>query len=91
MRVCCVMMQRNEVNALEPWLRYHAHLFGLENLCVIDHGSDHPAVIATLAAYEAQGLQLRRLPAEADYRRKGGSSPRCCGPSCSRGSSVATR
>ena len=32
MRVACVMMQRNEINALEPWLRYHSYLFGIENL-----------------------------------------------------------
>lgn len=40
MLTACVMMQRNEVNALEPWTKYHAVLFGLENLYVIDHGSD---------------------------------------------------
>ncbi len=71
LRVCCVMMQRNEVNNLEPWLRYHAHLFGIENLCVIDHGSEHPKIIAILEAYQKRGLQVRRLPATADYRRKG--------------------
>jgi len=65
------MMQRNEVNHLEPWLRYHAHLFGIENLCVIDHGSETPVIIAMLEAYQKRGLQVRRLPATADYRRKG--------------------
>ncbi len=71
MRVGCVLMQKDEVNALEPWLLYHAHLFGMENLCVIDHGSTHPRVINTLNWYEAEGLNVVRLPAEADYRRKG--------------------
>lgn len=69
-RVGCVMMERNEANALEPWLRYHAQLFGLENLYVIDHGSEHPGVIATLAAYEARGLNVFRLPAQVDFRDK---------------------
>jgi hypothetical protein len=69
--VCCVMMQRNEVNALEPWLRYHGHLFGFNNLCVIDHGSDDPNVVATLSAYRAKDVQVLRLPATADYKRKG--------------------
>ncbi|MBU6398042.1 MAG: glycosyltransferase family 2 protein [Rhodospirillales bacterium] len=64
-------MQKNEVNALEPWLLYHAHLFGMENLCVIDHGSTHPKVLNTLAWYEHEGLQVVRLPAAADYQRKG--------------------
>ncbi|MBU6448556.1 MAG: glycosyltransferase family 2 protein [Rhodospirillales bacterium] len=71
MRVGCVLMQKNEVNALEPWLLYHAHLFGMENLCVIDHGSTHPRVLNTLSWYEAEGLNVVRLPAEANYQRKG--------------------
>lgn len=71
MRVGCVLMQKNEVNALEPWLLYHAHLFGMENLRVIDHGSTHAKVLNTLAWYEHDGLQVVRLPAEADYKRKG--------------------
>jgi hypothetical protein len=65
------MMQRNEINNLEPWLRYHGYLFGMGNLCVIDHGSAQPAVKATLAAYQDKGLQVRRLPASADFRKKG--------------------
>jgi hypothetical protein len=65
------MMHRNEVNSLEPWLRYHAYLFGLDNLTVIDHGSEHPAAIATLAAFEEKGLHVVRLPATADFKRKG--------------------
>lgn len=71
MKIGCVLMQRNEVNALEPWLLYHAHLFGMQNLCVIDHGSTHPKVHNTLSWYEQDGLKVVRLPAEADYRRKG--------------------
>ena len=71
MRVGCVLMQKNEVNALEPWLLYHAHLFGMENLCVIDHGSTHIKVRTTLDWYEQDGLKVVRLPAEADYQRKG--------------------
>ncbi|MDE1897339.1 MAG: glycosyltransferase family 2 protein [Rhodospirillales bacterium] len=71
MRVACVLMQKNEVNALEPWLLYHAHLFGMENLCVIDHFSTHPKILNTLSWYEHEGLQVVRLPPEADYQRKG--------------------
>ena len=39
-KVACVMMQKDEAILLEPWLTYHGHLFGLENLFVIDDGSD---------------------------------------------------
>lgn len=71
MRVGCVLMQRNEVNALEPWILYHASLFGIENLCIIDHGSTHPKVVNTLNWYKADGVRIIRLPPEADYRHKG--------------------
>lgn len=71
MLTACVVMQRNEVNALEPWIKYHAVLFGLENLYVIDHGSDKPEIIAMLADYEKRGLRVFRLSAKADYRLKG--------------------
>jgi hypothetical protein len=49
MRVACVVMQRNETDCLEPWLRYHGYLFGYKNLFVIDHGSELPAVRQILA------------------------------------------
>jgi hypothetical protein len=68
MRVACVVMQRNEVNALEPWLLYHAHLFGLENLCVIDHGSADPRVVNTLDCDEF--LALRRAAGDYTCRRE---------------------
>lgn len=64
-------MQRNEVNALEPWILYHASLFGIKNLCVIDHGSTHPKVVNTLDWYEAEGVRVIRLPPNTDYRAKG--------------------
>jgi hypothetical protein len=71
MRVACVVMQRNETECLEPWLRYHGYLFGYKNLFVIDHGSELPAVRQVLARYERFGVHVDRLPARADYRRKG--------------------
>jgi hypothetical protein len=71
MRIACIVMQRNEDLCLHPWLVYHGHLFGYENLFVIDHGSDRTDVKATLSAFEARGVHVARLPAAADYRAKG--------------------
>jgi hypothetical protein len=71
MRVACVMMQRNEEDCLEPWLRFHGYLFGYYNLFVIDHGSDHPAVLEILARYRRLGVHVYQLPAAADFKRKG--------------------
>lgn len=64
-------MQRNEDVCLDPWLIWHGHLFGHENLFVVDHGSDHPAVLESLLRAEARGTHVVRLPAAADYRLKG--------------------
>lgn len=64
-------MQRNEELCLHPWLVWHGYMFGYENLFVIDHGSDDPAVLHTLAYFEGRGVRVMRLPAAADYRRKG--------------------
>jgi hypothetical protein len=64
-------MQRNESRHLRPWLTWHAHLFAVENLYVIDQGSDEPIVKATLQVFETQGAHVMRLSADADYRQKG--------------------
>ncbi|MBS4076242.1 glycosyltransferase family 2 protein [Ameyamaea chiangmaiensis] len=66
------MMQRNESALLEPWILYHADLFGMANLEIIDHASDDPWVLATLARYEAQGVTVHRQYREpSDFLRKG--------------------
>jgi hypothetical protein len=71
MKIACVVMQRNEDLCLEPWLIYHEHLFGHENLFILDHHSDHAGVRETLSRFAARGGHLLSLPATADYRQKG--------------------
>ncbi len=58
MRVACVMMQKNEMDLLELWICYHAGLFGLTNLHVVDNGSDIPEVIEILRYYRTIGLNV---------------------------------
>lgn len=71
-KVACVMMQRDETEVLEPWLAYHGHLFGLENLSVIDHGSKSPKVREILGRYERKGVFVDRSHVHPkDYARKG--------------------
>ena len=66
------MMQKNKLALLEPWIKYHASLFGLENLFIFDNGSTHPEVIRTLDHVATAGanveLQHRTVAA---YARKG--------------------
>jgi hypothetical protein len=57
-RIACLMMQKNEVLLLKPWLLHHGHLFGFENLFVWDNGSTEPAVLAILAQFKALGVTV---------------------------------
>ncbi len=71
-RVACVMMQKDEAVLLEPWLAYHGHLFGLENLYVIDNGSTLAEVRAVLRRFAARGVQVDYShPTRQDYLDKG--------------------
>lgn len=68
----CVVMQKNEVALLEPWILHHAYLFGFKNLTVIDNGSTDPAVLALLRTSEQRGVTVERnYNAPEDFVRKG--------------------
>ena len=70
--VKCVTMQKDETLLLEAWFRYYGHLFGFENLAVIDNGSTDPGVLAMLARFERVGCQiLRGLDTVEDFYAKG--------------------
>lgn len=71
-RVACIMMQKDEVHLLEPWLAWHGHLFGFENLYVLDNGSSKPEVLLTLARYAGKGVNVDYSPSRRDhYLNKG--------------------
>lgn len=57
-RVACFMMQKNEQNLLDIWLRYHSHIFGAENLFVLDNGSTDPNVRRRLRQAEEAGVTV---------------------------------
>ncbi|EHH67925.1 glycosyltransferase family 2 protein [Gluconobacter morbifer] len=68
----CVTMQKNEATLLEPWIRWHAAIFGLSNLTVIDNGSTDPVVLDIQNRYEAQGLTvIREFPEREHFLHKG--------------------
>lgn len=68
----CVMMQKDEITFLEPWLAYHGHLFGFENLYVLDNGSTTPHVREVLIRYAAKGVSIDYSRAtRQDYINKG--------------------
>lgn len=57
-RVACLMMQRDEEDLLEPWLAYHGHLFGFENLFVVDNGSESSVVRDVISTYRRAGVNF---------------------------------
>ncbi len=61
------MMQKNEALLLDPWLRYHSHLFGAGSLFVLDNGSTDPAVLQRLEQAEAEGITVYRQYAEKEH------------------------
>jgi hypothetical protein len=63
MRVACLMMQKNERQFLEPWIAYHAWLFGIDNLYIFDNGSTDARVLEILQRYAGKGLRV-------DYSKK---------------------
>jgi tetratricopeptide (TPR) repeat protein len=71
-RIACLMMQKDEALLLRPWLLYHGHLFGFENLFVYDNGSTDAAVLATLREFAAVGVRVDYAHARPeDFEDKG--------------------
>lgn len=52
------VFQRDEIELLSDWLQYHSHLFGLENIHIIDHSSSDPQICKLLALYQACGVNI---------------------------------
>lgn len=62
-KAAVVMVVKNEDDLIEPWLFFHGHLFGLDNLYVFDNGSTSPRTLAILDRYSELGVQV-------DYSRR---------------------
>lgn len=60
-------MQKDEEDILEEWILYHAHLFGMGNIYIIDNFSQEPS-LNILRKYESKGLYWYQQP---DYTKKG--------------------
>ena len=59
-RVKCVMMQKDEDDLLEPWVRYYGYLFGLENLTIFDNGTTSKKLIEDQRRFERGGVRIIR-------------------------------
>jgi hypothetical protein len=66
------MMQKDEDLLLEPWIRYHAYIFGLSNLFVLDNGSFLSSTLKILQDFESVGLNVdRRYNTPKNFDDKG--------------------
>lgn len=71
-KAACIMMQKDEVVLLEPWLVYHGNLFGFNNIYVIDNGSTMPKVRKILDRFITLGIHVDfSHRTRADYLNKG--------------------
>lgn len=60
-------MQKDEDDILEEWIIYHASIFGLENIHIIDNGSGEKST-QILQRFKSVGLNVRERP---NYGKKG--------------------
>ncbi|MBN3866852.1 glycosyltransferase family 2 protein [Gluconobacter kondonii] len=71
-RIRCVMMQKNEATLLEPWILWHAAIFGFPSLTIIDNGSTDPAILDIQTRYEEKGVRIiHNHAAPSDFLHKG--------------------
>ena len=71
-RVRCIMMQKDEGQLLDSWLKYYGYLFGFECLEVLDNGSRDPLTCFILAQFEAAGVRVHRQHVgNAAFEQKG--------------------
>ena len=71
-KIACIMMQKDERFLLTPWLAYHGHLFGFDNLYVLDNGSALSEVRSMLLEYAGKGVRIIwDFASRQDYLAKG--------------------
>jgi hypothetical protein len=66
-RIKLFCMQKNEDDILVEWIEYHSYLFGIENIYMIDNGSNEKCQ-KILRRYSSIGLNVSSQP---DYSKKG--------------------
>lgn len=54
-----VLLTKDETHIIEDFLIYYGHLFGFDNLVVIDNGSTEPAVLDVYERYKPKGVTIK--------------------------------
>lgn len=71
MRVAAVVVQKNEVDCLRPWVMYHGYLLGMENIYILDNNSDNPIVLEMLEYFREIGITIHSVPADRPFEQRG--------------------
>lgn len=67
-----LMMQKNEKELLDKWIKYHSEIFSLTNLYVFDNGSDNEQTKELLLNWEQKGLTVNwGHSTKQDFENKG--------------------
>ena len=53
-----VTLTKNEYDLIEDFLIYHSSIVGIENIVIVDNGSDDERVLKTYETYKAKGLTV---------------------------------
>ena len=59
-KVVCVT--KDEYDLIEDFIKYHAYLFGYENVVIVDNGSTHPEVLRVYEKYSKLGVDINYEP-----------------------------
>lgn len=69
--IAVVMMQRNELDLLPTWLAHYEHLFGPQNLWILDDSSTNQQVDKILQGAQRRGVQVVRFDKRQGVDAKG--------------------
>jgi Glycosyl transferase family 2 len=61
-RTLCLLMQKNERDLLPIWIKYHAALFNIENIVIVDNASTDEEVLHTLKDAALLGARVITRP-----------------------------
>lgn len=66
------MMQKNESELIDKWIKYHSYLFDPDNLYIFDNGSNDDKCISLLKTYEDKGMSVDwSFDSKEDFEAKG--------------------
>lgn len=71
-KIAIIMMQKNEGEMLDVWVRHHTRCVGVEDIYIFDNGSDDKKTIQSLREFENLGINVNYdFSTRGDFNSKG--------------------